>query len=402
MCAHFYLYSQLLLVNLDKPLTSYSLDELVPPTAKLGMCKSLPASCSAAAAKAAAPLLRPKVSAALGASLLGPPGRPLECEDGEELLRAARPFAERLQLKHVGFVPNARLQRQAGLAVLDVAQRVRAVWAAAKSGRGEGASERSDAPAVEAGGKRGGKKGGKKDGNEGGGDASAAVCDAAAVLGWRAGRFREGSGKVQAGLGWRALLPLPLLVFHGVLTLRRNVDWRENEGLLRSGVAHQPTNSKLHYNLGFVLAKSRVPPEPAGAIRHLREARALEPALTEAACIEADVLRETGRPAEAVSVLRDALAQVGPNAPAHRTHFANIGLGEALFALGRPDEALHSYSPAVVAAPHDLRLALAAVNAAAASGNGAAHRLLLNHVLRIDPTHAEAKAALGALGGGGY
>ena len=41
------------------------------------------------------------------------------------LLRAAQPFAFRMQVRLPGFVPNVRLQRQAGLAVIDVAQRIR-------------------------------------------------------------------------------------------------------------------------------------------------------------------------------------------------------------------------------------------------------------------------------------
>eukprot|EP00965_Chrysotila_dentata_P098276 3249029-Pleurochrysis_carterae.AAC.1 len=41
-----------------------------------------------------------------------------------------------------------------------------------------------------------------------------------------------------------------LLCMHGVLALRRNNDWRSELSLLASGVEHQPTNSKLQYNLG--------------------------------------------------------------------------------------------------------------------------------------------------------
>ena len=38
----------------------------------------------------------------------------------------------------------------------------------------------------------------------------------------------------------------------GADALRRNLDWRTNLALLESGVAHQPTNAKLRYNLGMV------------------------------------------------------------------------------------------------------------------------------------------------------
>ena len=50
-----------------------------------------------------------------------------------------------------------------------------------------------------------------------------------------------------------SLLLLPLLCMHAILALRRNNDWRTNLALLTSGVAHQPTNSKLRYNLGLTL-----------------------------------------------------------------------------------------------------------------------------------------------------
>ena len=50
-----------------------------------------------------------------------------------------------------------------------------------------------------------------------------------------------------------SLLLLPLFCMHTVLVLRRNNDWRTNLSLLVSGVAHQPTNSKLRYNLGLTL-----------------------------------------------------------------------------------------------------------------------------------------------------
>ena len=43
----------------------------------------------------------------------------------------------------------------------------------------------------------------------------------------------------------RRLVILLLLVFHSILTMRRNLDWRTNLTLLQSGVDHQPTNSKL-------------------------------------------------------------------------------------------------------------------------------------------------------------
>lgn len=71
----------------------------------------------------------------------------------------------------------------------------------------------------------------------------------------------------------RRVTPLPLLVAHAVLTMRRNVDWRSSLALLDSDVRHQPTNSKLRYNLGVVLTRDATLQRQEEALVHLREAR---------------------------------------------------------------------------------------------------------------------------------
>ena len=119
----------------------------------------------------------------------------------------------------------------------------------------------------------------------------------------------------------RALVLATFLV-HSVATLRRNIDWRTNLSLLESGVRHQPTNSKLRYNLGYVYhaspqaqtrtrTRTQTQTTPASraeeAMHHLRAARRLLPTMHEAACVEASVLREQSRLAEAEGLLRDTL-----------------------------------------------------------------------------------------------
>ena len=107
----------------------------------------------------------------------------------------------------------------------------------------------------------------------------------------------------------RRLAPLLLFVMHAVLTLRRNVDWRTNLSLLESGAAHQPTNSKLAYNLGIALYRYSKPPRYSEALVHLRRARQLLPTFYEAAVVEAALLREpsVGQSEEAKALLRDTI-----------------------------------------------------------------------------------------------
>mmetsp|Transcript_49041 Transcript_49041/g.158906 ORF Transcript_49041/g.158906 Transcript_49041/m.158906 type:complete len:287 (-) Transcript_49041:312-1172(-) len=63
------------------------------------------------------------------------------------------------------------------------------------------------------------------------------------------------------------LLAAAALGGHAVLAVRRNNDWRTNLSLLTSGVAHQPTNAKLQYNLGRALYQLAVEHHPAHAAK---------------------------------------------------------------------------------------------------------------------------------------
>ena len=114
----------------------------------------------------------------------------------------------------------------------------------------------------------------------------------------------------------RRLVILLLLVFHSILTMRRNLDWRTNLTLLQSGVDHQPTNSKLLYNIGLVyhqggegVLEGMEASEPKErhdeAMVYLREARRLLPTFHEAACVESYALRDLGRAREAEALLRE-------------------------------------------------------------------------------------------------
>jgi tetratricopeptide (TPR) repeat protein len=140
------------------------LDARVCGEIRLGTAKQL--SCSSAEeAKRIRRLSGEEPAATASFEEQPPPCAPLAppCGVGEQaslVLSEALPFARRMQVRHPGFVPNARLQRQAGVAVIDVAQRVRSllVGAASRAREGEGG---------------------------GGGGASEAGRKAAAAQGWR-------------------------------------------------------------------------------------------------------------------------------------------------------------------------------------------------------------------------
>ena len=122
---HHRAFLSLLLKHLDKKRDDHPLDGLVPADIKHGACKLLSTSVQTAAgmaAKAANATGSAKTAVNLQAAGLPPPSGAMAT-----LLKAALPFGDRMQVRAKGFVPNGRLKRQAGLAVLQVAQRVRSV-----------------------------------------------------------------------------------------------------------------------------------------------------------------------------------------------------------------------------------------------------------------------------------
>ena len=121
---HQYVFTQILCCELDAPRSARRICSLVPAEVKLGMCKQLPAATSAAASKASLA----EIKKSLGTSARASVGD-ARSGDVTSLLLAARPFGTLMQVRLAGFVENLRLQRQAGLAVLDVAQQLRLLWA---------------------------------------------------------------------------------------------------------------------------------------------------------------------------------------------------------------------------------------------------------------------------------
>ena len=79
-----------------------------------------------------------------------------------------------------------------------------------------------------------------------------------------------------------------------------------NEELLREGLLLDDTSAALHHSLGLSLVRSG---EPESALSELRRAAELAPDNPRFAYVLAIALNSTGRPAEAVRVLRDARAR---------------------------------------------------------------------------------------------
>ena len=122
--AHHRAVVAILAKQFDKPISSDAtgpLDTIVPAQTKHGTSKQLDASHAAASAAKAACMS----ADAPEAPSPPPPPRP----DAATLLREAHTIGERMQVRAAGFVPNDRLRRQAGLAAIEVAQRVRSLLA---------------------------------------------------------------------------------------------------------------------------------------------------------------------------------------------------------------------------------------------------------------------------------
>ena len=120
----------LLMKHLDKPRDECPIDEILPPDVKHGACKLLPAESSRHAAEIAiaSPAGPSQAAAAIrqivgGTADLQPKQAGTALDERLHPPCRGQPFAARMQVRLPGFVPNRRL-RQAGLAVLDVAQRV--------------------------------------------------------------------------------------------------------------------------------------------------------------------------------------------------------------------------------------------------------------------------------------
>jgi tetratricopeptide (TPR) repeat protein len=191
----------------------------------------------------------------------------------------------------------------------------------------------------------------------------------------------------QRGFGSRSLcLFLALAAGFGVITARRNLNYRNDLVLWSDTVAKSPGNPYVQSNLGLALASAGRLPE---AIDHFSQAVQLNPSYAEAQNNLGLALAGTGRLPEAVGHYQKAL-QLKPAYPE-----AHSNLGVALADLGRYDEAIRHFAAALQLKPgyadarNDLAVTLASVGRTAEAIDQ------YREVLKADPGRADTHYNLG-------
>ena len=177
---------------------------------------------------------------------------------------------------------------------------------------------------------------------------------------------------------WSLVLWLAVAVVTGLVTLRRNEDYRSAEALWRDTVTKQADNWRAHNNLGNALGRKGQLDEAIGqfqeairlkhdyahahynlgnalakkgqldeAIRQFQEAIRLQPDTALAHYTLGNALREKGRIDEAISQYQQAIRLQPDYADAH------YHLGNALHEKGQLDEAIRHYQAAIRLQPDD-------------------------------------------------
>jgi Flp pilus assembly protein TadD len=194
---------------------------------------------------------------------------------------------------------------------------------------------------------------------------------------------------IHAGLGRRSVaVYLALAMGLGLLTARRNEDYRSELAIWHDTVAKRPGNPRAQYYLGLVLARAGQLPE---ALEHFQEAVRDKVDYAEAYNNTGTCLLLLNRAAEAVGQYEQALAYK-PDYPE-----AQCNLGIALFNLGRFEEAAKHYQEAVRLQPDyaDAHSSLAA--AWERMGRTAEAIGQYEEALRINPGMAAARNSLARL-----
>jgi tetratricopeptide (TPR) repeat protein len=179
-----------------------------------------------------------------------------------------------------------------------------------------------------------------------------------------------------------------LAIALGVLTWRRNQDYRSDIAIWQDTVVKCPQNSRAHNNLATALGLVGRIPE---AIEHLQQALRIKPDYAEAHNNLGNALIGSGRIPEAIKHLEQAL-QINPHyAEAH------CNLGVALRQAGKIEDAIGQYEQALRLRPdfaeahYNLGLALAQ---AGRIPEAIEH---LQQALRIKPDLTQARNALARL-----
>jgi protein O-mannosyl-transferase len=172
----------------------------------------------------------------------------------------------------------------------------------------------------------------------------------------------------------------------GVMTARRNLNYRNDLVLWSDTVAKSPGSPYVQSNLGLALASAGRLPD---AIDHFNQAVQLNPSYAEAQNNLGLALAGTGQLPEAVAHYEKAL-QLKPAYPE-----AHSNLGVALADLGRYDEAIRHFAAALKLNPgyadarNDLAVTLASVGRTAEAVDQ------YREVLKVDPGRADTHYNLG-------
>jgi len=143
----------------------------------------------------------------------------------------------------------------------------------------------------------------------------------------------------------------------GVLTMRRNLDYRSSAAIWLDTVTKRPGNAAARNNYGNLLAQAG---DPAAALVQFDAACGIDPAYAEPRFNAGNALEQLGRLPEAAARYEEALRLRPEDAEAHDR------LGNVLHTLGHIDDAIAHYQqavrlqPGLAAAHEDLGRMLAA------------------------------------------
>ncbi len=219
--------------------------------------------------------------------------------------------------------------------------------------------------------------------------------------------------RARSGRGLAAsVFMLAALIFFSTLTIRRNLDWKDNPTIYRATARNSPRSPRARYNLGNVyLAEGR----PAAAEREYRESLRLKPwdlqcrrnlgaaflrlqRIPEAVReYEAAVSLDPGNPVS-LSLLGAAYGLAGRLEEALRVLERSIdlnprypqaynNLGSVLVRLGRFDEAGKAYGKALEMQPGMVDAAFNLGVVCYRQGRFPEADLLMREVLRLSPGH---------------
>jgi Tfp pilus assembly protein PilF len=225
---------------------------------------------------------------------------------------------------------------------------------------------------------------------------------------------------LHAAVGRHVLaVSLVLALALGVVTARRNLDYRSELVLWQDTAAKAPANPRAHYNLANELTRSG---RGAEAIAHYESALRLDYDLAEVHNNFGNALAQTGRFDAAAEQYGAALRANPESAEAHNNlgnvlertgrpeaalpHYeaalrlrpeladAHFNAGLVLERLGRPADAVAHYESAVRLSPRFVEARHALGNALVQTGRAAEAVPYLEEVVRLRPDDAQARKSL--------